>query len=219
LLSTKNKIKSHTLYSISTQPSAPIGYWLFGFWFPEKKMRPSINKKVYAIVEMSDHNNYLLCLPDEHIERILDLLDNEANKKTGFIHLTDKNSVVHKFFKQGTTLIAERDDNGKPMAQPVISISEAKKMREAQRPIKEKITERILSDFPEKTKEEVEADADILAEANESIKKLIASGVAPSVARKIIASVLDCEKAITSPEELAELMKSVEEAEHKEKEE
>jgi hypothetical protein len=175
-----------------------------------------------AVVSVSE--NYMLCLPDEHITRIHELLENELNKKNGFVYLADKNKVVHKFFKQGNTLISERDDNGKPLVQPVISMSEAVKIKESQRPFKDKMVERMEKDFPEKSKEEIEADADILNEANESIKKLVASGVPPSIAKKIIMSVLDSDKQPTSPEELAELMKQIEEAntqkaeEHKEKE-
>jgi hypothetical protein len=164
--------------------------------------------------------NLILCLPDDHIDRIKLLLEDELNKKNGFVYLSDKNKIVHKFFKQGETLIAERDDNGKPIAQPVISMSEAHKIQEQQRPFKDKIVERIKTDFPEKSEEEISQDADILNEANESIKKLIASGVAPSIARKIIMSVLDGSAPSESPEDLVEFIKSnVDVEEKKEKEE
>ncbi len=162
----------------------------------------------------------ILCLPDEHLDRIKTLLEDELNKKNGYIHLKDKHDVLHKFYKDGEGIYAERDDNGKVLIQPVISMSEANKVKEQQRPFKEKLVERIKSDFPDKTVEEIEQDADILNEANESIKKLIASGVAPSVARSIIMSVLECSAPPSTPEELAEIMKKHgEEEEKKEKEE
>jgi len=161
--------------------------------------------------------NFILCLPDEHIERVNGLLDDELkNNNNYFIHLTDKNKVVHKFYRQGEKLIAERDDNGKPLFQPVISMSEANKIKESQRPFKDKLVERIKTDFPEKSNEEIEQDADILAEANESIKKLIASGVAPSIARKIIMSVLEGSAPSENPEDLAEFIKSNVDGEEKE---
>jgi hypothetical protein len=155
----------------------------------------------------------ILCLPDDHKQRILDMLELESNKDNGFVHLKDKNGVVMKFYINQGNLWADRPDGDKVIPQPVITMSEAKAFNEAQkeanRSFKEKVIERIQTDFPDKTKEEVEQDADILNEANESIRKLIASGVAPSVARKIITSVLECSAPPSTPEEMADLISNM----------
>lgn len=154
-------------------------------------------------MELPADTQLILCLPDEHLASINELLEAEENKSNGFIHLTDKHNTPHKFYKVNGNLYADRSDNGKILKQPVISMTEANKIKEQQRPFKDKITERIQADFPDKTNDEVEQDADILNEANESIKKLIASGLAPSVARSIIMSVLECQTPPSTIEELA----------------
>jgi hypothetical protein len=148
----------------------------------------------------------VLCLPDDHKKRIEDMLDNELNKENGYIHLKDKHGVVMKFYRNGGNLWADRADGKDVIPQPVIGMSEAGEFQKNARPFKESVVERIKNDFPDKPMEEVEQDADILNEANESIKKLIASGVAPSLARKIIMSCLDCSAPPSTPEELAEFI-------------
>lgn len=167
-------------------------------------------------MESEQKINYALCLPDDHKERISQMLKDELNKQNSFIHLKDKNDVVMKFYYQGDIMYAERADGEKTIVQTVLSTTEATAAQKKHRPFKEYIEERIKADFPDKSNEEVQQDADILNEANESIKNLIKTGVAPSVARRIIQMVLDCETEAKSPEDIAELIKKeVQEADEK----
>ena len=157
----------------------------------------------------------ILCLPDDHKQKIIDLLESEENKANGYVHLTDKHGVVMKFYYNQGNLWADRADGEHVIQQPVITMSEAQKVKQAQRPFKEKAIERMKAEFPEKTPEQIEQDADILNEANESIKRLIAAGVAPSVARKIISNVLECEQPPSTPEEMADIISKTVEQEQK----
>ena len=166
-----------------------------------------LKNKLEPIVEMTDADTrIILCLPDDHKSNIVKMLESEENKKNGFVHLTDKNGIVMKFYYNQGNLWADRADGEQVISQPVITMTEAENFQRSQRPFKEKLVERMTHEFPEKTPEQIAQDADILNEANESIKRLIASGVAPSVARKIISNVLECSVAPSTPEEISEII-------------
>jgi N-methylhydantoinase A/oxoprolinase/acetone carboxylase beta subunit len=72
-----------------------------------------------------------------------------------------------------------------------------------------KIEERVKEDFPDMTSEEVKAHADVLNEANESVKRLIDNGMPKALAVKLISMIVEGNKEFSSPEELAEFMKEI----------
>jgi hypothetical protein len=88
-------------------------------------------------------------------------------------------------------------------------MSEASKMNSNSKSFKDKALDLLKTEFPEKTETELQDEADILNEANESIKRLISYGMAPSVAREVITRVLECSAPPNTPEELAELITKV----------
>ena len=59
------------------------------------------------------------------------------------------------------------------------------------------------------TSEEVKAHADVLNEANESVKRLIDNGMPKALAVKLISMIVEGNKEFSSPEELAEFMKEI----------
>jgi hypothetical protein len=152
-------------------------------------------------VEMSA---YYLSLPDDKYDS---LYKRVSEDKEGFIHIADKNGVIQKFYRQGEVLFAERQDGEQLLQQKVIPKSKEEEVKKKFRPFRDMIVERLRADFPEYTEENIQSHADILNEANSSIKKLIESGISPSNAIRIVMSILDSQEGFTSPEQIAEHIK------------
>jgi hypothetical protein len=130
-----------------------------------------------------------MCIPDEHFSRIQELLKDKKSMK-----LKDAKGQESKFYYHTDgTLMADRwTDENTLVQQEVIKMSEIPALQHSinTRPFRENMIFKLKQDFPDMKPEDVEVHADILAEANESIKKLIASGVPPNVASQIIQDVL-----------------------------
>ena len=144
----------------------------------------------------------IICLPDSHVEQIHALLESEMNKENGFIHLTNKDSTVYKFYRQQGNLMPEKEDGN---TQVLISQAELWN-RNAKSRFYMGIIKRLRDDFPDKTDEEIQQDAEILCEANEAIKRLIAQGVPKEKAVKAIESALLCNEPPKTPEEMAQVL-------------
>jgi hypothetical protein len=130
-----------------------------------------------------------MAVPDEHYERIEELLKGKRN-----ITIKDNKGQEAKFYHHTDgTLMADKWDDEKLVQQEVVKISDVPQLKKAlaSRPFRENLVFRLKEDFPEMSQDEIELHADVLTEANESIKKLIASGVPPMVASKLIQDVMN----------------------------
>lgn len=135
---------------------------------------------------METTQRHAVALTDEDYSRI----DSLAKKKGRIgIKLTDKNGVVNRFYRKDGLLWCDiRKDDGSIFTQECMKMSDIAQARKA--PFANAMKQKLKEDHPSMTAEEVDAYADIIAEANESIKRLIASGVEPDVAHKIITEAL-----------------------------
>lgn len=116
--------------------------------------------------------------------------------KRGYI-CKDKKGERHRFFMKGHELWGEHKVGDKLEEYETMSMTDAlTKHKEMQsNPFKEHIVKKLKEDRPELTDEEIDANADIVVEANETIKRLIAGGMDPKLAHTIISGVLHSEEA------------------------
>jgi hypothetical protein len=149
---------------------------------------------------------YALCIPDEHFERIVKLIDeNEASEA----FLKDKAGIVQRFYRDGDEIFADKEEaDGNVLKQKVITMSEAQKMAHKDK-FRVQIEERVKQDFPDLTEDEIKAHTDVLNEANESVKRLIENGMPKAVAVKLISLIVEQDKNFSTPEELAAFIKEV----------
>jgi len=131
-----------------------------------------------------------VAIPDEEYNKLR--VCAKTNGKRGYI-ARDKGGKMHRFFMKGQTLYGEHKVGDKLEEYEVMAMSEAlKKQQEmnADNQFKTHIMNRMKSDHPDMKDEDIEANADIVCEANDTIKRLIASGTSPDVAYKLISGVL-----------------------------
>lgn len=147
---------------------------------------------------------YFISVPDDKYESIYKRVSDELS---GFLHIADKNGVIQKFFRQGEALYAERQDGEKLLQQKVIPKSKEEEVKNRMRPFRDMIVERLRADFPDYTEENIQIHADILNEANSSIKQLITAGVSPANAIRIVMSILDSKEEFDTPEAIVEHIK------------
>jgi hypothetical protein len=151
---------------------------------------------------------YKMCVPDEHYDRIVDMLKDCGRIGT---YVTHKNGNRVRFYKiDGKIFADERKEDNSIFTQEVIKMSEVQQTKMEHSDFRKEMLSRIEKDKPELQEEEKNAMADVLYEANESIKKLIASGVHPALAKSLIEAVLNDKDIIDgtkgSPEALAEVL-------------
>jgi hypothetical protein len=138
---------------------------------------------------------HAVAIPDKEYELAL-----KAAKKAGRIgfYSVDKNGVRNRFYMENEKLYAEkRDDANNIIKQEVMAMSEAMKHKEAQEalqqasdPFRAHIRTKMMNDFPDLSGDALEANIDIVCEANDTIKRLIAKGTAPEVAYKLVSGIL-----------------------------
>ncbi len=149
---------------------------------------------------------FALCVPDDHYERIVKLIDESETSET---LLKDRAGITQRFYRDGDEIFADKEESdGNVLKQRVMTMSEAEKMATKDK-FRMKIENRVKEDFPDMSEEEVKAHADVLNEANESVKRLIAGGMPKAVAVKLISMIVEGNKEFSSPEELAEFMREV----------
>lgn len=150
---------------------------------------------------------YGLCVPDEHYIRIMTLLDESKDQS---IYLKDKSAITHHFFKDGDDIYADKEEtDGNILKYKVMKLSEANTFAEKNKQ-HSMIKNRVKSDFPDMSEDEVQAHADVLNEANESVKRLINSGMPKELAVKLISLVIEGgEKQFSTPEDIVKLINEV----------
>lgn len=158
---------------------------------------------------------YKMVVPDDHYDRLWEIVEKDKNKS---VAISDKNKVLHQFYFKDGKLYADREMDGAKQQNEVIKMSDVPKVKGKHSDFREYIVKRLKADYPNESEEFISEHADVLYEANESIKKLIASGVPPQVAQRIIQSVLEDKSIIDNTkgdaQALADVIaKKVEEAE------
>lgn len=108
----------------------------------------------------------------------------------------DKKGNKHRFFMKEDVLWGIHDNK----EYEVMSMTDAMAKNEeiksrAGNAFKESVKSKMRVDFPDMSEEELDANADIVSEANEAIKRLIASGTPPDVAYKVIMGTLHSDEA------------------------
>jgi hypothetical protein len=135
---------------------------------------------------------YAMCVPDEHYVKIEEMVKADEN---GHVYLGDKSGCTVKFYLFDGKLMSEKEEtDGNKLVQRVITMTDVKKLQEAQTPMADKIATKLKEDFPEQDEETIKAHSEVLAEANNSIKNLVASGVPMALAKEIIMSIMDGSK-------------------------
>jgi hypothetical protein len=150
----------------------------------------------------------IIAIPDTEYGKLR--IAAQMRGKRGYI-CNDKKGERHRFFMKGSELWGEHKVGDKLEAYETMSMTDAlQKHKEMQsNPFKEHIVKKLKEDRPELTDEQIDANADIIVEANETIKRLIAGGMDPKVAHTIITGVLHSEE--TQEHLLNELKKKDEE--------
>ena len=157
---------------------------------------------------------YAMCVPDEHYVKIEEMVKADEN---GHIYLGDKSGCTVKFYLLDGKLMSEKEEtDGNKLVQRVITMTDVKNLQEAQIPMVEKIATKLKEDFPDKDEETIKAHSEVLAEANNSIKNLVASGIPLTVAKEIVMSIMDCTKDWTEDDILAFIRERAECAEKNE---
>jgi hypothetical protein len=135
---------------------------------------------------METSQRHAVALTDEDYSRI----DGLVRKKGGRgIKLTDKKGVVNRFYRKDKLLWCDQvKADSSIFTQECMKMSDIANAQKA--PFADAMKEKLKADHPTMTAEVVNAYADVIAEANESIKRLISSGVEPEVAHKIITEAL-----------------------------
>ena len=152
---------------------------------------------------------HVLCLPDTHYERVVELV-NETDGNVG-IKLKDNKDVSMTFYFKDDKLYADKENECGEIiqTQEVIKMSDIENKKNERPDFKTHLLNQLKTDFPGMNQDEIESNADILNEANESIKKLILSGIQPKIALKLIYDVLsdNINFSDKSPEDIAEYLK------------
>jgi hypothetical protein len=137
-----------------------------------------------------------VAIPDEEYSKLR--LCAKANGKRGYL-IKDKKGVMHRFFMKDNILYSEKKVDDALQEFEVMSMTEAlekqKEMneRDPNAQFKAHTMQRMRQDHPNMSDEDLEANADIVVEANESIKRLISKGIPAETAHKIITGLLHSE--------------------------
>lgn len=149
---------------------------------------------------METTQKHAVALTDEDYSRIDELV--RKNGKRG-VKLTDKKGVVNRFYRKDGELYCDQyGANDTIFTQECMKLSDIQNTQKA--PFESAMKQKLKADYPTMTQEEVDAYADVIAEANESIKRLIANGVEPQLAHGIITEALRGRKVVDNVEKKVE---------------
>ena len=148
---------------------------------------------------------------DEDYKRIVVLARNAGRRG---VKLTGRSGTVRFYFKGSQLMGDSYNQTGEKVTQEVVNIAKLPK-NDA---FTTHLRDRLSQDHPEMSKEEVEMHADILNEANETIKRLIEAGIAPDVAHKIVCAALKEDAFSRTEDGSHEMARSTETVEQREEE-
>lgn len=106
------------------------------------------------------------------------------------IFVKNSNGIIYRFYMKGKTLYTAYKDSteNKMIVAEVFKKSEVLKSEKDN--FKQSMMNRLHNDFPDMSMEEKEYRADLLTEANETIKNLIKGGMNPEIAHKVVVELL-----------------------------
>ena len=139
-----------------------------------------------------------------------------ARKSRIGVRLMGKSGPVRFYYKDGQLYADQRNKDGEVVTQPCVNVTDAMAQQAAHMdqqaaatkslPFRAAVLPRIRADHPDWTEEEVDAFADIIAEANESMKRLIVSGVDEKLAGHLVGEALlgnrEFKRGVMPPEEV-----------------
>nr|WPF46801.1 MAG: hypothetical protein [Lake Baikal virophage 12] len=149
---------------------------------------------------METTHKHAVALTDDDYSRIDELV--RKNGKRG-VKLTDKKGVVNRFYRKDGELYCDQyGANDTIFTQECMKLSDIQNTQKA--PFESAMKQKLKADYPTMTQEEVDAYADVIAEANESIKRLISNGVEPQLAHGMITEALRGKEIIGNVEKKVE---------------
>lgn len=142
---------------------------------------------------METTTRYAVAIPDEEYDAIVKKVRKEG--RIGF-RSVDKNGIHHRFYYSDDKLLVDIRTDDTTTTKDVMKLSDAleeqkKQGEQADRDFKEYITGVLRKDNPEMEDDMIEAYADILTQANQSVKNLMARGHNPDTALEIVQSILE----------------------------
>jgi hypothetical protein len=128
-----------------------------------------------------------VALTDSDYDRIVGLV-----KKAGKdgVTLTNVKGITMRFYYKKQELWGDtKEQDGTIKSTEVFRQSDVMKGSEIN-PFKESVKQKMKQDHPDWSEEELEFNADLCSEANDSIKRLIDNGVEPNAAYRVIMATL-----------------------------
>ena len=113
----------------------------------------------------------------------------EALKHNKSIKVKDAKGVEHKFYKKGDTIYADFHMGLVRHTNEVFNVAEL--ARQDTNSFRNAVRRKMKADHPEWDEEELDIQADVISEANESIKRLMAMGVGYEVAVGVVKHTLN----------------------------
>lgn len=142
-------------------------------------------------------------LPDDKVFGLEQKLKNEE-----YILIQSGNGTNYKFYYEDDIMYAVNIDD-ESIKHKIIKESDRESVENKHKSFRNHLKNRIKNDFPEMPEEQLNQDADILSEANESIKNLMLKGIPSEIAKEIIMIVLQTPAELQTPEKLAELISNL----------
>jgi hypothetical protein len=141
-----------------------------------------------------------VALTDEDYDRIVDLVRKAGRRGTT---LTNTTGVTMRFYYKGNDRKQlwgdTRTKEGNVTTTEVFRQSDVMHGNQIN-PFKESVKQKMKQDHPDWSEEELDFNADLCSEANDSIKRLIQSGIDPNTAYNAIMATLEGKK-LTETEE------------------
>lgn len=134
--------------------------------------------------------NVVVAIPDNEYDRLYEAVKSARSKE---LPVKDKNGIEHIFYIDNRELKARKLVNDKWDDFEVMKMSDAMKKKEEMSknsPFKDHLKSKMKQDHPEWDDDRLEAQVDIVNEANETIKRLISKGVEAKLAYQMVAGVM-----------------------------
>lgn len=155
---------------------------------------------------MQPEITYGLVVPDADFERVEQLINESETKE---IFVKDKSQITHRFYRENNEIYADKEQTDNTiLKQKLMRMDEAQTLGMKDK-FRTNVERRVKGDFPDLTEEEIRAHADVLTEANESIQRLIQSGMPKEIAVKLISLIIEGDQQFSTAEELAAFIKEV----------
>ena len=142
-----------------------------------------------------------MALPDEEYEKIEHILKKKTN-----IRLTNTAGVEVNFFFKDKVLYGEHKDH---TVEEVFKLSTVQQQQQRDDPnsFRNLVKARMTAEQPDWSEEKIELNADIISEANESVRRLVDMGVEYKVAVAIVKHTLKSKDIEEEINDIRELLK------------